>query len=76
MLVFLLFLRIYELPAITQWNPCGTYTPSATNPRCGYHLVPENSEFSIGFSILSIFTPLKFQEYFPVVVQQRYQTLS
>lgn len=59
-LVLLVFLRRYERPVLITGNPFGTYTPSHSNPRCGYHYVPTNTEFSIGFNILSLFTPLRF----------------
>ena len=34
--LFVFFLRKFELPAITEWNPFGSYCPSEMNPRCGY----------------------------------------
>ena len=64
-LLFLYFIIKFERDAVINWNPFGTYTPSEINPRCGYHNVRTNSEFAFGFDILSMLTPLKFQESFP-----------
>jgi hypothetical protein len=58
------FIYKYEVPAIQKWNPMGSYTPCLNNPRCGYHLVMRGSEFSIGFSLILMLTPVHFQEYF------------
>lgn len=60
LLIFALFINKYEMPAQRLWNPMGTYTPSYQNPRCGYQLVQSGSEFLIGFSIISMLTPLQF----------------
>lgn len=65
-LLFTVFIFRYEMRAIKNWNPFGTFTPSETNPRCAYHLVQAGQEFSIGFNILTFFTPLRFQDYFPL----------
>ena len=70
MMVFTLFVIFFEYKAVKKYNPFGTYTPSSRNTRCGYHLVQGGQEFSIGFNMLTFFTPLRFQEYFPDAAQQ------
>jgi hypothetical protein len=65
LLCLFVFLKKYEIPILENGNPFGTYTPSDINPRCGYHYVPANTEYRVGFNILSMFTPLRFQEHFP-----------
>jgi len=63
MLLLLGFLKFYEWPAINNWNPFGSYTPSITNPRAGFSLVKVNS-FMLGFDIWTMFHPLKFRDTF------------
>ncbi len=53
MLVFVLFLKYFELPA-AQWNPFGPHTPSANNPRQAYIPTPQ-ARFSLGFDLWSLF---------------------
>lgn len=53
-LLFAYFLLYYEIPAIVEWNPFGTYTPSFHNPRCAYHFVPAD-QFLMGFDIFTMF---------------------
>lgn len=52
--VILIFILRYELPAVTEWNPCGSYTPSESNPRCGYHHVLSSYEYGYGFDVFSL----------------------
>ena len=61
---FFYFLLHYEYEAINNWNPYGAWTPSETNPRCGYHNVLMSQEYSIGFDIFSMAYPLRFRESF------------
>lgn len=64
-MLFGLFTVRYEIPALTDWNPCGTYTPSENNPRCAYQHVMASPEYAHGFDIFSIFFRLRFIETFP-----------
>ncbi len=61
--LFLYFLVQYEIPAVTEWNPFGSYTPSYNNPRAGYHIV-SNETFMMGFDIVSMFSALRFRDTF------------
>ena len=54
-LVAFYFIWKFERRALLQWNPFGSYTPSSFNPRCAYHLVLGNSEYSMGFDLMSMF---------------------
>ena len=65
MYFMLYFLNNYEFEAINNWNPFGSWTPSESNPRCGYHHVLLSSHYSIGFDIFSMTFPLRFRETFP-----------
>lgn len=65
LLLFFFFMINFEIDAVKHWNPFGSYTPSINNPRCAYHNVSQSSQWSIGFDVLSIFTPVRFKEYFP-----------
>ena len=65
-LTFLYFIIKYEIDAVQKWNPFGSYTPSIHNPRCAYHHVSQGTEWSIGFDLISMFHPLRFQETFPM----------
>lgn len=62
--VLFYFLDKYEYEAVNEWNPFGTWTPSESNPRCGYHNVLLNVHYSIGFDIFSLGMPLRFRERF------------
>lgn len=69
--LLLWFIFRYELDAVTQWNQCGSYTPSEGNPRCGYHPVLVGPEYNYGWDLMTIFYPLRFEESFP---QQAHET--
>ena len=64
LLLFFCFVIRYEIDAVKNWNPFGTYTPSINNTRCAYHNVVQSSQWSIGFDVLSLFTPVRFKEHF------------
>jgi len=34
--IVIYFIRNFEMKAVNDWNPCGLYTPTEDNPRCGY----------------------------------------
>jgi len=70
------FLRRFEYEAVNNWNPFGTWTPSESNPRCGYHHVLLGSQYSIGFDIISIAYPLRFRESFPRASVEAHELLS
>ena len=70
LLLFFFFMINFEIDAVKHWNPFGSYTPSINNPRCAYHNVSQSSQWSIGFDVLSIFTPVRFKEYFPYQSQE------
>jgi hypothetical protein len=63
LLVFLYFVKYYEIPGQTQWNPFGSYTPSYNNPRAAYQLVNTN-DFMMGFDIITMFQSVRFRERF------------
>ena len=71
LLIFIYFVIKFEIDAIRHWNPFGSYTPSINNPRCAYHHVPQGTEWSIGFDLISMFQPLRFQETFPIQSQEQ-----
>ena len=75
-LLFCIFLTLFETPAVSGvWNPFGTYSPSYTNPRCGYTYVPRG-DFMLGFDIFTVFRPLHLREHFTPEDQLAYDTLS
>jgi hypothetical protein len=59
------FINNFEFEAVNNWNPFGLWTPSETNPRCAYHHIYLNSNFSMGFELFSMTQPLHFREFFP-----------
>jgi hypothetical protein len=70
------FLLKFELDAVMNWNPFGTWTPSESNPRCGYHHMLLSSEYSIGFDIFTMTMPLRFRETFAPQSQSSFDILS
>ena len=76
MVMFAYFIYRYEIPAVKDWNPCGTYTPSEQNPRCGYQHIMASPEYAHGFDIFSMFYRLRFIETFPHDSQQVYMRLQ
>ena len=70
------FLLMYEYQAVNRWNPFGTWTPSESNPRCGYHHVLPNAHYSIGFDIFSLGLPLRFREHFSEEAQRQSELLQ
>lgn len=72
---FLLFIKDYEQPSQTEWNPFGTFTPSFTNPRTAYQLVTTEN-FMMGFDILSMFQPVRFRHTFTQAEVQQYELVS
>lgn len=74
--IFMYFLMKYEQDAINNWNPFSTWTPSETNPRCGYHHIILSSEYSIGFDIFTLAMPLRFRETFPTQSQRSFDILT
>ena len=76
LMFFFYFMLHYEYDAINNWNPYGSWTPSETNPRCGYHNVIASSEYSIGFDIFSMAYPLRFRETFSANANQAFDNMS
>ena len=54
------FLLHFEAKAIQDWNPYGSYTPSESNPRCGYIHMLQSAEYTSGFDVFTMFLPLSF----------------
>ena len=63
--IYMFFIVRYEMRALVEWNQCGSYTPSETNPRCAYHHVLASLDYVYGFELFSLFMPLRFVEHFP-----------
>lgn len=64
------FTSRYEYFAVNKWNQCGSYTPSESNPRCGYHHILIGPEYNYGWDMMSLFYPLRFEETFPIDSQE------
>lgn len=73
---YLYFIVHYEYRALTEWNPCGSYTPSETNPRCAYHHVLASLDYMYSFDLFSMFQPLRFIETFPNASQEAFQRIQ
>ncbi|TNV82196.1 hypothetical protein FGO68_gene8871 [Halteria grandinella] len=73
--LFLFFIKYYEQPSQTEWNPFGTYTPSISNPRTAYSLVSTDN-FMLGFDILSMFQTVRFRHTFNHSEIQHYDLVS
>lgn len=63
--LFVWFIKRYEWEAVNEWNQCGSYTPSESNPRCGYHNVLLGPDYNYGWDLMTMFYPLRFEETFP-----------
>jgi len=74
--LFLLFLKWFEQPAMTEWNPFDQNTPSLSHPRIGYQLVLSDSNFGTGFSVWHAFMPLRPRESFTELEQAHFNELS
>jgi len=63
--IFCWFIVRYEVPSVNDWNQCGSYTPSESNPRCGYHHILVAPVYNFGFDLIPLFFPLHSEETFP-----------
>lgn len=62
--VFCSFIRYFEQPAMTVWNPFSEYTPNMQHPRAGYVLTNNDTSYGTGFAIWTIFMPLRDRQWF------------
>jgi hypothetical protein len=73
---FSFFLLEFEQKAITQWNPFDMYTPRYHNPRIGYQLVMDDSNFGTGFTLWNAFMPLRSRQEFTLYEQARFDMMA
>jgi hypothetical protein len=74
--LFFYFINNFEYEAVNNWNPFGSWTPSESNPRCGYQHILLDSHYGIGFNIFTLGMPLRFRESFPIESRNAYELVQ